>query len=197
VEHVCVKGGLLMKYRTGFVSNSSSSSFICDISGRSESGWDMCFSDVGMYSCENGHTFDEDYALYSDEIKIHLLEELKDTILEYHDEDLWESLQEADDITDFHDIDDFVYELPECCCPICTFKVYSESDMKRFMKKKYGTSEEDAFAEVKALNKRRKKLYDTEYVTYVCKTENTTVDAEFDEMQKFGVYSKFREYLNS
>ena len=68
---------------------------------------------------------------------------------------------------------------------------------KSFMKKKYNVSEEDAFAEVKALNKRRKKLYSNEYVTYVCKTVNTTVDAEFEEMKAIGSYSEFKKYLNA
>jgi hypothetical protein len=46
-----------MKTRKGFVSNSSSSSFICDISGETESGYDMCLSDAGMVKCINEHTF--------------------------------------------------------------------------------------------------------------------------------------------
>jgi len=46
-----------MKIRKGFVSNSSSSSFVCDITGGTESGWDMGLSDVEMCECENGHVF--------------------------------------------------------------------------------------------------------------------------------------------
>jgi len=45
-----------MKVRTGFVSNSSSSSFTCDACGGVESGWDACLSDVYMFNCANGHT---------------------------------------------------------------------------------------------------------------------------------------------
>jgi hypothetical protein len=52
-----------MKVRQGFVSNSSSSSFTCDVCGETESGWDYCLSDVDMYKCQNSHTFCESEAL--------------------------------------------------------------------------------------------------------------------------------------
>lgn len=49
-----------MKYRLSFVTNSSSSSYICDVCGRHEEGWDMCLSEAEMMQCENGHTICED-----------------------------------------------------------------------------------------------------------------------------------------
>ena len=52
-----------MKYRKCHVTNSSSSSFVCDICGRVESGWDMGLSEAGMYECVNGHTFCWDESL--------------------------------------------------------------------------------------------------------------------------------------
>jgi len=46
-----------MKIRTGFVSNSSSTSFTCDICGATETGWDSCgCEEFGFYQCENDHT---------------------------------------------------------------------------------------------------------------------------------------------
>ena len=48
-----------MKTRLSLVSNSSTSSFICDVCGAVESGQDACLSDVGMIRCENGHDFHE------------------------------------------------------------------------------------------------------------------------------------------
>lgn len=50
----------MSKFRKDFVTNSSSSSFICEVCGRKESGWDMCLSEAEMFECENGHTFCED-----------------------------------------------------------------------------------------------------------------------------------------
>jgi hypothetical protein len=52
-----------MKIRSGFVSNSSSSSFICDVSGRIESGMDMGISDAEMFRCQNGHTIGNEYRI--------------------------------------------------------------------------------------------------------------------------------------
>jgi hypothetical protein len=52
-----------MKYRKDFVTNSSSSSFLCEICSRTEEGYDMSLEDAGMCSCENGHTFCESHLL--------------------------------------------------------------------------------------------------------------------------------------
>ena len=50
-----------MKLRKGFVSNSSSSSFTCDVCGNTESGWDLCMSEAEMCECVNGHIFCESH----------------------------------------------------------------------------------------------------------------------------------------
>jgi hypothetical protein len=44
-----------MKTRMGFVSNSSSSSFMCDVCGCIESGMDASPADLGMVECSEGH----------------------------------------------------------------------------------------------------------------------------------------------
>ena len=44
-----------MKIRKGFVTNSSSSSYICDYCNRAEAGFDLTIEDADMYECENGH----------------------------------------------------------------------------------------------------------------------------------------------
>lgn len=147
-----------MKTRLGFVSNSSSSSFICDVCGQEASGWDMCLSDAEMYECENGHTFCRSEIIDADRKDII-------TALENH---RWlevpDNIEEYTSIDDFCDIDDFEYEIPECCCPICTFNSYSDSMMNSYIFKKYGIDKAVLFKEIK---------------------------------DKFGVYSKFQEYLKS
>ena len=50
-----------MKIRLGFVSNSSSSSFVCDVCGRDDSGWDMTLMDADMKQCVNGHIVCNDH----------------------------------------------------------------------------------------------------------------------------------------
>lgn len=50
-----------MKFRSGFVTNSSSSSFICQVTGRIEADRDLSLEDAYMYQCEHGHTFGKDY----------------------------------------------------------------------------------------------------------------------------------------
>lgn len=51
----------MAKIRKGFVSNSSSSSFICEISGSVESGYDASPQDVGMIRCDHDHLMLESY----------------------------------------------------------------------------------------------------------------------------------------
>ena len=52
-----------MKIRLGFVSNSSSSSYICDVCGEERSGYDFGLREAEMYSCMNDHTFCEEHAI--------------------------------------------------------------------------------------------------------------------------------------
>ena len=49
-----------MKVRTGFVSNSSSSSFICSVCEGMESGWDMTLGEAYMVQFSCGHLVHED-----------------------------------------------------------------------------------------------------------------------------------------
>jgi hypothetical protein len=52
-----------MKVRQGFVSNSSSSSFLCGVCGSMEGGIDLTLSEAGMCECVNGHTFCENHLI--------------------------------------------------------------------------------------------------------------------------------------
>lgn len=194
-----------MKFRKDFVTNSSSSSYVCEICGRSESGWDMCLSECEMMECVNGHVFCCDEALEKP-----TKEEMMKMILENGWTNRWDSgIQDYRDYTEEEisamdeDIifDEWItdggyYEVPECMCPICQFIEYSEYDLSAYLLKEYGVSRDEVFAEVKQLNKRRKKLYENEYITYVCKKFDlnpTKIVAGWKE--KFGTYKNFRDAL--
>lgn len=53
-----------MKIRNGFVSNSSSTSFVCEICSLAHETWDSNLSDIGMCECTNGHVICLDHLLF-------------------------------------------------------------------------------------------------------------------------------------
>lgn len=198
-----------MKIRADFVTNSSSSSFVCEICGRTESGWDMGLSDCEMMECVNGHTFCCDEAL-----EIPNKSELIKKILEnkWNEIDVWSDgewteriyteeeliVMEEDDLFRNFCSENGYYDVPEFVCPICQFIEYSEYDLSAYLLKEYGISRDEVFAEVKKLNKRRRKLYENEYITYVCKKFDlnpTEIVAGWKE--RFNTYNEFKKWLRN
>jgi len=117
-----------MKLRNGFVSNSSSSSFICMVDGSVEAGMDLSLSEAGMCSCVNGHTFCTQYRLAKPQI-------VQDLDIEDYDED-----------DELYDNDD--YDIPENQCPICTLHHIGDDDLLAYAIKKNNWSRklmEDSF----------------------------------------------------
>lgn len=93
-----------MKIRNGFVSNSSSSSFICEVCNEKDSGWDMSLSDAGMFECKNGHTFCKEHHLLGKDI-----ERIQDCEQQDYDEE-WS------------------YQFPIEGCPICMNKAINPKE---------------------------------------------------------------------
>lgn len=190
-----------MKFRTDYVTNSSSSSYTCEICGHTESGWDAGLAECGMYECENGHIFCTDEALEVDakEIIQIILEneynkEKNNGIKDFTEDELQQL--EKDELLELTCEDGGYYGVPECMCPICNFIEYSQTDLSKYLFEEYKISRDEVFAEVKSLNKRRKKLYDSEYITYVCKKfDLSPTEIVADWKQKFGTYAEFRKYL--
>ena len=200
-----------MKFRKDFVTNSSSSSYVCEICGRTESGWDIGLSECEMMQCINGHVFCCDEAL-----EMPSKEEMIKTILEneyniksrydyfsskrhetvYSEEQLLE-MDNSELFYNFYNPEGY-YEVPECMCPICQFIEYSEYDLSAYLLKEYKIPRDEAFVEVKKFNKRRRKLYENEYITYVCKKFDlnpTAIVAGWKE--RFGTYRAFNQWLRN
>lgn len=184
-----------MEFRKDFVTNSSSSICICEICGRSEKGWDLCLSVAEMVQCENGHTLCEDEMFDVDKMIL-----LKDVLVDKYNEDI-QSDSNSMSIVDFlekYDDEEARYYIPEICCPICQFVEYSQTDLSKYLLQKYKVDRDIVFAEVKKINKRRKKLYENEYITHVCREFSlnpTEIVAEWKN--EFGTYANFKKYLNS
>jgi len=150
-----------MKICEDFITNSSSSSYICNVCGSSEYAWE---TPDYMEHCEWGHLICAD----------HLID-----ILENPDE---------------HRNDD--WEIYSKHCPICMLEVLRDSDLSAYLEKKYEVLKSEVFAEIKKINKRRKKLYDDEYIYYVCQKFGLTDDELLVEIKnKFKDYDNFRDYL--
>ena len=195
-----------MKFRKDFVTNSSSSSYVCEICGRTESGWDIDLSECDMMKCVNGHVFCCDEALEMPSKK-----EMITMILENEwNKDVWTSRSDEyqdyteDELVEMNEGDLFndfcseggYYNVPECMCPICQFIEYSEHDLSAYLLKEYGVPRDEVFAEIKKFNKRRRKLYENEYITHVCKKFDlnpTEIVAGWKE--RFNTYSAFKQWL--
>lgn len=156
----------MAKYRMGFVSNSSSSSFVCDLTGHVESGYDMPLSDSGMFECVNGHTVLEDLKLNPDFV----LEEAITAFVDYYNKewrknhitdeevaakcaedkvDSWDSffevVQEWDDEYGGH----YSACYPKEFCPICMMQDLPVKEIHAYMMKKMKLAHDDIVKEIR------------------------------------------------
>lgn len=100
-----------MKIRTAFVSNSSSSSFICCVCGAEHSGWDVSVTDFQHLQCQYGHIFCEDKILEINKVKA------------------------AEDEEDFDEDDYDSYEVPSERCPVCQMVSFDREDLMTYLLK--------------------------------------------------------------
>ena len=137
-----------MKYRKGFVTNSSSSSFICEVCGDVEVGYDMGIDEAGMVECENGHIFCKSHLIKptqkekfaylnkkSPKSTTLIRQNLTDKVLDNLIKEvipLRDEKQRNMDIDSLDELDFDDYEYPSCFCPICNLNVLPD-----YMKIKY------------------------------------------------------------
>lgn len=177
-----------MKLRQGFISNSSSCSFTCEVCERNESGYDsVSMREYGFVYCDLYHTLCLDCLLGEFNENDEPQQEDFDTEeLWAHAHGEWEDREERGD----EDI------CPSTLCPICQFIEPSQRDMAAYLQKKYKVSKDKVFAEIKKTNKQRKKLYDFEYITYVCKEHNVELTELLPKLkEEFKTYDAFTKFL--
>jgi hypothetical protein len=151
----------MAKFRLSFVTNSSSSSFICSVCGTVEAGMDMSMSEAGMYECVNGHTFCEDHIM-GEINKLEVCEELiKSRIEDYKtssyyknnlreqaediaaEEEILVSLKEMDEdgLDDLMSDYEFRYNTPKKFCPICNLSSIPDDIFIQYLLKKFESNE--------------------------------------------------------
>jgi hypothetical protein len=118
-----------MKVRLGFVSNSSSSSFICSVCGEVESGMDASLSDFGMFECKNGHTVCESHLSKEDKEKF---------------DKMREEVEEGDEDEEFD-----VYSVDPKLCPVCKLEELPDDLMLQFVLKSHNSSKGEVLEEIR------------------------------------------------
>ena len=153
-----------MKIRMGFVSNSSSSSYTCDLCGVTASGWDIDLAECGLVQCENGHTYCRDHAEnwnkqsdISREEKIKRIiggegtnPETDDPFTEF--ELLQMNAEELNDAYEafLEDVEDGSDELPAEKCYICQMQALPDREMFVYLMQKLGLSRESITEEARS-----------------------------------------------
>lgn len=190
-----------MKFRSDFVTNSSSSSYVCQICGESGSGWDASPKDFNMTECVNGHVICQEHIITPSR------DQLKEELLQFKNWDCENDCEvqafTPDELSEMSD-DDMIdvimedCEIPECMCPICQFEEYSENDMALYLLKEYKVPRDEVFAEIKKTNKRRRKLYDHEYIAYVASKFGLNLgEIQASWKEKYKTYAEFIDRLQS
>lgn len=144
-----------MKFRTGFVTNSSSSSYVCEICGDCEGGYDMGLSDAGMIECEKGHTFCSCHIFKSKKVLTYIINSKRYdenitlkamTAISLGDKEVSKFINE---FIEFVDFDEDGEQCPSAFCPICNMDHIKESDIITHLKEKFNFNEDEIRDEIR------------------------------------------------
>lgn len=154
-----------MKIRKDFVTNSSSSSFICDICGRVESGWDISLDEAEMVSCIEGHYMCEDEINWEDIKRDAFYEELDKEVkcgnskaiklraridkAEAADDTEEVNCLIEDHFNDYIDECDLRYDIPEHLCPVCNHDIITDNEFINYIIKVTGKTRDQLMKEAK------------------------------------------------
>lgn len=125
-----------MKVRLGFVSNSSSSSYICDHCGEVFSGWDG-LSEFELVECPHGHVCCEHHLSNSitDGKVIEVYLQKNPTHREYDEEDILGEMR---------------YGFPSEFCPLCNLEEIGTHDLLAYYKLRYGMNHDEVLDDIKS-----------------------------------------------
>jgi len=165
-----------MKIRSDFVSNSSASSFVCEVCGNRYNGWDGEYEDdIREYGCVNGHTFCSECVMESDSKCPH-----------GHD-DAYPLVCESEDYDECSNCESYTSKesLPEESCLACQLKMISFRDKIKYLRKKSGMSKDEI------LGKTRK-----DGAGKLLKQLNMTDQDIVNEIhERFKTYADFTKYI--
>ena len=144
-----------MKIRNGFVSNSSSSSFTCDVCGANRSGMDAGLEDAKMNECSVGHIFCDSHLV--EEVKDFYdlsLEDKKKRCLDLADDWNRDSVKEMEDEEDldlFYEENEYEerYNIPKDLCPCCSLTDLSDDQILEYLLFEKGVDRKDVEDEIR------------------------------------------------
>ena len=190
-----------MKIRLNFVSNSSTSSYICPVCNVAEAASDGCtLSDLDMISCEHNHAM-HNYCYKKAVNPVDMIEPLREAIVkalkdaqEGNDdsEDIHniardlETVLASMDINEIREIGESYYydeedidELEEKDCPVCTLQIVALDEIAEYLLKKTALTQKEISEVIKlefgTYKKFRAFLYDEKLF------DNDDEDDEDDE----------------
>jgi len=148
-----------MKIRNGFVSNSSSSSFICQICREDYEGDSL--NEAEMIYCKNNHLFCKSHLLdvsiekyyeLTEKLYNYIIKNYKDEFPDYNEIILIENKEERDKkIVDLYlEMASWESEIDIDFCPICQLEVLpSPLEILSYLYKKYNLTEEKLLIEMR------------------------------------------------